>query len=172
LTREIVKREAGDLNRSIEKPELLVVNQEIISEVYLKVFSDIKYLDVVQSISDSFSHLAGFEGEDIYWVGLSIREAVTNAILHGNKNDAKIPVLLSFRQSRDRLVVTVTDQGEGMDESKLPDPRDPENLLKPGGRGIFLVKSFMDNVFLNTPAGGGTELVMEKYIKEGEKNED
>jgi serine/threonine-protein kinase RsbW len=147
------------------------VNQEIISEIHLTVFSDIKYLDVVQSVSDSFSSLAGFEGEDIYWVGLSIREAVTNAILHGNRNDSGVPVFLSFRQVHDRLVVTVTDQGQGVDEEHLPDPLDPENLLKPGGRGIFLVKSFMDNVFFNTPEKGGNELVMEKYFKEGEKNE-
>ncbi len=145
------------------------MNQEIISEIRLTVFSDIKYLDVVQCVSDSFFSLAGFVSEDVYWVGLSIREAVTNAILHGNKSKAEIPVILNFKQIEDKLVVTVTDQGNGVDESKLPDPRDPENLFKPGGRGIFLVKSFMDNVFFNTPDGGGNELVMEKYIKEGEK---
>lgn len=149
-----------------------MVNQEIISEINLTVFSDIKYLDVVQCISDSFFNLAGFEEDDVYWMSLSIREAVTNAILHGNKNNSGIPVILSFKQRTDRLVVTVTDQGEGVDESRLPDPRNPENLLKPGGRGIFLVKSFMDNVFFSTPDGGGNELVMEKFIKEGEKNED
>ena len=149
-----------------------MVNQEIISEIHLTVFSDIKYLDIVQCVSDSFFNLVGFEGEDVYWVGLSIREAVTNAILHGNKNNSKIPVILSFKQGTDSLIVTVTDQGEGVDESRLPDPRDPENLFKPGGRGIFLVKSFMDKVFFSAPEGGGNELVMEKYIKEGEKNED
>lgn len=141
------------------------MNQEIISEIHLTLFSDIKYLEVVQSVSDSFSSLAGFEGEDTYWIGLSIREAVTNAILHGNKSDSSIPVKLSFKQVGHRLVVTVTDQGEGLDESRIPDPLDPDNLLKPGGRGIFLVKSFMDNVFFNTPDGGGTELVMEKSLK-------
>ena len=147
------------------------MNQEIISEISLTVFSDIKYLDVVQCVSDSFFTLAGFVSEDVYWVGLSIREAVTNAILHGNKSKAGIPVILNFKHIEDRLIVTVTDQGNGVDESQLPDPRNPENLFKPGGRGIFLVKSFMDNVFFNTPDGGGNELVMEKYIKEGEKNE-
>lgn len=149
-----------------------MVNQEIFSEIRLTVFSDIKYLDVVQSVSDSFTNLAGLKGEDIYWVGLSIREAVTNAILHGNKSNAEIPVELSFRQIGNRLVVTVTDQGNGLDESSIPDPLDPENLLKPGGRGIFLVRSFMDKVLINTPDGGGTELVMEKFIKEGENDED
>jgi len=148
------------------------VNEEIISEIHLTVLSDIKYLDVVQSVSDSFSSLTGLKGEDTYWVGLSIREAVTNAILHGNKSNTSIPVELSFKQVDNRLVVTVTDKGDGLDESRIPDPLDPANLLKPGGRGIFLVRSFMDKVFINTPDGGGTELVMEKYIKEGESNED
>jgi len=145
------------------------VSQEIISEIHLTLFSDIKYLEVVQSVSDSFSSLAGLEGEDAYWVGLSIREAVTNAILHGNKDDSSAPVKLSFRQASDKLIVTVKDQGEGVDESKIPDPLNPDNLLKPGGRGIFLVKSFMDNVFFNTPEEGGNELVMEKFFKEGVK---
>jgi len=147
------------------------VSQEIISEIHLTLFSDIKYLEVVQSVSDSFSRLAGLEGEDAYWVGLSIREAVTNAILHGNKDDSSVPVKLSFKQVRDKLIVTVKDQGEGVDESRIPDPLNPDNLLKPGGRGIFLVKSFMDNVFFNTPEEGGNELVMEKFFKEGVKNE-
>ena len=147
------------------------MDQEIISEIHLTLYSDIKYLDIVQSVSDSFSALAGFEEEEVYKVGLSVREAVTNAILHGNKNNSAIPVNLCFQQAGDRLVVKVTDQGEGIDEKGLPDPLDPEHLLKPGGRGIFLVKSFMDNVFFNTPDGGGTELVMEKFNKEGEKNE-
>ena len=127
------------------------MSQEIISEIHLTLLSDIKYLEVVQSVSDSFSSLAGLDGEDAYWVGLSIREAVTNAIMHGNKDDSSVPVKLSFRQASDKLIVTVKDQGEGVDESKIPDPLNPDNLLKPGGRGIFLVKSFMDNVFFNTP---------------------
>jgi serine/threonine-protein kinase RsbW len=145
------------------------VSQEIISEIHLTLLSDIKYLEVVQSVSDSFSSLAGLDGEDAYWVGLSIREAVTNAIMHGNKDDSSVPVKLSFRQASDKLIVTVKDQGEGVDESKIPDPLNPDNLLKPGGRGIFLVKSFMDNVFFNTPEEGGNELVMEKFFKEGVK---
>lgn len=145
------------------------MSQEIISEIHLTLLSDIKYLEVVQSVSDSFSSLAGLDGEDAYWVGLSIREAVTNAIMHGNKDDSSVPVKLSFRQASDKLIVTVKDQGEGVDESKIPDPLNPDNLLKPGGRGIFLVKSFMDNVFFNTPEEGGNELVMEKFFKEGVK---
>lgn len=141
------------------------MKQDIVCEIFLKIFSDVKYLDVVQAVSDSFSSLAGFEGEEVDWVGLSIREAATNAILHGNKGDASIPVELSFRQYEDRIVVTVTDQGEGVDEDKLPDPLDPENILKPGGRGIFLVKSFMNNVYFGSSPTGGTELVMEKFLK-------
>jgi len=148
------------------------VDQEILSKIHLTLYSDIKYLDIVQSVSDSFSAMAGFDEEEVYKVGLSVREAVTNAILHGNKNDPAIPVGLCFQQAGDRLIVKVTDQGEGLDERNLPDPLDPDHLLKPGGRGIFLVKAFMDNVVINTPDGGGTEIVMEKFNKEGEKNED
>jgi serine/threonine-protein kinase RsbW len=75
----------------------------------------------------------------------------------------------------DRLIISVRDQGDGVTEEQIPDPLDPKNLLKPGGRGIFFVRSFMDNVAFNSPDEGGSELLMEKYKSQknkGDKNDD
>lgn len=144
------------------------------TDVQLSFGSDLAFLDMVQEISDKISRLAGFDEDSKYWIGLSVREAVTNAIQHGNKSDREKKVHLAFKIDTDRLVIAVRDQGEGIDEREIPDPLDPKNLLNPGGRGIFFVRSFMDNVhFFNCPEGG-SELIMEKLQNEehqGEEND-
>ena len=142
-------------------------------EVYFG--SDLNYLDMVQEIADKISELVSFDDDSRYWIGLAVREAVTNAIQHGNDGDLERKVQLRFKMETDRLVITVKDEGEGLDESEIPDPLDPENLLKPGGRGIFFVRSFMDNVRISNCPEGGCELVMEKLQnqkQQGEENED
>jgi serine/threonine-protein kinase RsbW len=100
-----------------------------------------------------------------------VRESVTNAILHGNKLDQDKRVGLRFSISGNRLVIRVRDEGEGFDESKLPNPLDPENLLKPSGRGIFYVRSFMDEVKCVHLPGGGWEVRMEKRLNHTKKKE-
>ena len=133
------------------------------------------YLDLVQDISDRVSRMVGLDEEACYRVGLSIRESVTNAIQHGNKLDDRKKVGIRFEITPDRLIVCVQDQGQGFDESIVPNPLDVENLLKPGGRGFFYVRSFMDNVCYRTLPEGGMEIRMEKILNrknEGEDNED
>ena len=118
--------------------------------------------------------MVGFDEEARYWIGLSIRESVTNAIEHGNKLDQNKKVGIRFEIRSDRLVICVKDEGEGFDESKIPDPLDAKNLLKPSGRGIFYVRSFMDDVRFQPLPQGGLELRMEKrlnHLKQGEENE-
>jgi len=150
------------------------VNSLTESDVELSFGSDLKYLDMVQEVSDKVSELMGFEADALYWIGLSVREAVTNAIQHGNKRDKEKKVFLRFKIGPDRLTVAVRDEGEGIDEERIPDPLDPENLLKPGGRGIFFIRSFMDNVRLCNCPEGGYELIMEKLQtqeNQGEEND-
>ena len=144
------------------------------ADVEVAFASDLDYLDMVQEISDRISKTMGFGEDSRYWIGLSVREAVTNAIQHGNQNDREKRVLLSFKIQADRLQISVKDQGQGIDESEIPDPLDPENLLKPGGRGIFFIRSFMDNVGFSSCPGGGYELIMEKLRNQehqGEEND-
>lgn len=144
-------------------------------EVVISIGSDFGYLDLVQVVSDNVARLVGFDEESLYWIGLALRESVTNAIQHGNKLDHNKRVGIRFRIRPDRLIILVSDQGQGVREEEIPDPLDPQNILKPGGRGIFFVRSFMDNVSFNTLPDGGMELRMEKRLnhkKQGEENDD
>ena len=90
---------------------------------------------------EKIGRMAGFDEDARYWIGLSIRESVTNAVHHGNKLDATKKVGVRFESLPDRLVICVQDEGEGFAESDVPDALDPENLLKPSGRGIFYIRS-------------------------------
>lgn len=127
--------------------------------------SNIQFLDLVQEISHSITRMAGFDDEASHWICLSIRESVTNAIQHGNQEDESKRVGVRFRIDRHRLLITVSDQGRGFDESSLPDPLDTGNLLKPSGRGVFFVHTFMDKVTYRNLRQGGFEVTMEKWFK-------
>ena len=110
--------------------------------------------------------MVGFDEDGRYWVSLSVRESVTNAIMHGNNRDAAKKVGVRFKISNGRLTICVQDEGGGFDESRLPDPLDPRNLLKPSGRGIFYVRSFMDDVKYRLLPEGGWEMRMEKRLSQ------
>lgn len=136
--------------------------------------SNIQYLDLIQELALSITKLIGIEEDLSYWIGLSVRESVTNAIRHGNKQDETKKVGLRFKISPDRLMILVQDEGKGFDISSLPDPLDQDNLLKPSGRGIFYVQTFMDDVRFRNRPEGGFEVRMEKRLNnlKGEKDED
>lgn len=140
--------------------------------VEVTVESSFDYLDLIQALSDNITRMMGFDEDASHWIGMSIRESVVNAIQHGNRSDRKKRVSIKFEIYQDRLVVNVDDEGKGFDPANIPDPLTGENLMKPSGRGIFFMKSFMDQVeFLPSPTGG-TRLRMTKRmhsILEGEK---
>ena len=89
---------------------------------------------------------AGFDDEEIMKISMAVREGAVNAVLHGNAYDPNKKVTLAFERTPDNLVIIIRDQGKGLEASKIPDPLAPENLLKTSGRGIFLIRSFMDEV--------------------------
>ena len=135
-------------------------------ELEISFGSELRYLDVLQGVSDSLTRMLHFDDDTRYWVGMSVRESVTNAILHGNKMDEDKRVWVRFSLDPDRLVICVRDQGAGFDESKLPDPLDPRNLLRPSGRGIFYIRTFMDDVQYTHLPEGGMEVRMEKRLNQ------
>jgi len=136
--------------------------------IRLEFSSAFEMLDLVQIVSDALGRLAGLDEEPLHWMGVAIRESVINAIKHGNRNDAAKFVFVEFAfepPSRPtELVVHVRDQGEGFDPSSLLDPLAPENLLKVDGRGIFFMRSFMDEVALRRMPEGGMEVRMVKKL--------
>jgi len=101
-------------------------------------------------------------------VSVAIRECVINAIKHGNRNDQRKMVHVEFVSSNDPeqggLSVSVRDEGEGFDPDSIADPLAPENVLKSSGRGIFLIRSFMDELELRRVPGGGMEVRMTKKL--------
>lgn len=130
--------------------------------IELTITSSYGFIELVSSVTNTILSLISFDEETAQWVELSIRESVINAIKHGNKEDASKKVDVKYEIGRDEITVMVTDQGTGFDPSLLPDPLDPQNLLNPTGRGIFYMKTFMDEVQYSINPGGGTVVTMVK----------
>jgi serine/threonine-protein kinase RsbW len=137
--------------------------------VYLEFSSAFGMLDLVQIVGDHIARNLGLDEESIHWIGVAVRESVINAIKHGNQSNAAKHVFVEFETDvLDRapaLTIRVRDQGAGFDPETLADPMAPENLLKASGRGIFLIKSFMDDVRLQRAPEGGMEILMTKRVQ-------
>jgi serine/threonine-protein kinase RsbW len=131
----------------------------------LEFTSTFEMVDFVEVVSGHVSREVGLDEDSTHWVGVAIRECVINAIKHGNHNDLGKRVFVEFTTTLDErpmLSISVRDQGEGFDPENLADPLAPENLLKGSGRGIFLIRSFMDDVQLQRVPQGGMEIRMVK----------
>ena len=120
--------------------------------VRLEFCSAFDMLDFVQLVSDHLCKRIGFDEDSLHWVGVAVRESVINAIKHGNQNDERKMVHVEFVSAggheTSELVIAVRDEGEGFDPESIADPLAPENMLKSSGRGIFLMRNFMDDVSL------------------------
>jgi serine/threonine-protein kinase RsbW len=136
--------------------------------VRLEFSSVFEMVDFVQVVSDHVSHTVGLDEDSAHWVSVAIRESVINAIKHGNRNDTSKRVFVEFEtRTADvpELSIRVRDQGEGFDPEEVADPLAPENLLKSSGRGIFLIRNFMDDVQLRRVPEGGMEIRMVKRVQ-------
>ena len=136
--------------------------------VRLRMHSSFDMLDVVQLVIDRLSAIAGFDEDATHWVSVAVRESVINAIKHGNHEEPDKFVTVEFtfspREAPTEFVVSVRDQGEGFEPDALADPLAPENMLKSSGRGIFFMRSFMDDVRLARHPEGGMEVRMVKKL--------
>ncbi len=139
--------------------------------VRLQIHSKFDMVDFVQVISDRVGQLAGLDDDTVHWIGVAVRESVINAIKHGNREDYAKIVTVEFAVTPladpNELMVRVLDQGEGFDPEEVADPLAPENILKSSGRGIFFMRSFMDDVVLQRGAQGGMEVRMVKKLASG-----
>ena len=114
--------------------------------------------------ADEFARSCGLADEIIFAIDLAIRESVANAVKHGNKFDESKDVEVTFENSPGEFAVTVRDHGDGFDVDEIPDPTNPENLLKANGRGILFMNSFMDEVTWVNHREGGTVVKMVKKV--------
>jgi serine/threonine-protein kinase RsbW len=137
--------------------------------VRLEFTSTFEMLDFVQVVSDHLARGIGLDEDSLHWVSVAIRESVINAIKHGNRNDAGKRVFVEFetatRADVPELAIRIRDQGEGFDPEQVANPLDAENLLKSSGRGIFLIRNFMDDVQLQRAPEGGMEIRMVKRVQ-------
>jgi serine/threonine-protein kinase RsbW len=123
-------------------------------------------LETVDNAEQTATRIAadnGFDEDEVMQIAMAVREAAVNAVLHRNAYDPGKKVRLDFERTGRDLVITIRDQGAGLDPAKIPDPLAPENLLKTSGRGIFLIRSFMDEVQIH-PSQTGTEIKLVKHV--------
>jgi serine/threonine-protein kinase RsbW len=139
------------------------------NSVRLDFHSSLGMLDFVQLVSDYIARMVGLDADSVHWVSVAVRESVINAIKHGNRNDVEKHVFVEFetatRSDVGEFAIRVRDEGEGFDPETVANPLDPENLLKSSGRGIFLIRNFMDDVRLQRAPEGGMEIRMVKRVQ-------
>jgi serine/threonine-protein kinase RsbW len=117
----------------------------------------------VEAAAEKYASEAGLDEDEQFRITMAVREAAVNAVLHGNEYDPAKKITASFENTGDKLVITIADEGRGVDPDSLPDPLAPENLMRGTGRGIFLIRSFMDEVHFRQ-LHPGTELTLVKHL--------
>jgi serine/threonine-protein kinase RsbW len=126
--------------------------------------SHIEAVAEAAAAATGFVQNCGLGEREAFGIDMAVREAVTNAIVHGNQEDEAKAVEVTFNCLEHALEIEVKDQGEGFNLANVPDPTDPANILKTSGRGIFLIRSFMDEVqWLMRPDGGTTVRMVKRF---------
>ena len=127
----------------------------------LDIESNPNNLITVEEFVNYFCLDLKLDEEKIPGILLAVTEATTNAMIHGNKCDETKSVKISAKVENNNLVIAVKDEGHGFDPGVVPDPTKPENLLKDSGRGLYLMRIYMDELKYNvTPSGTETILVL------------
>jgi serine/threonine-protein kinase RsbW len=125
--------------------------------------STLESVDSAEELALGMAERAGLDDDDLMKIGMAVRESMVNAVVHGNRYNANKKVRFSVAHSSERFTVRVSDEGEGFDPESLPDPLAPENLMRTSGRGIFLIRSFMDEFQIHRREQGGMEVTLVKY---------
>ena len=132
--------------------------------VTLTCNTDLRFIDLIQVVGSELLKHMNFSQEDGERLWLAIQEGIANAMRHGNKLDKKKPVKVVFQPDSEKLEIRISDQGGGVDLATIPNPNLPENLLKPSGRGVYLMMAVMDTVEMERDSAGST-LVLKKWRK-------
>lgn len=132
------------------------------SRVSYTLDSSLDSVNKIEQIGEVWAQRAGFDEDTVPHVAMAVREAAVNAVLHGNAYDPNKHISASFETTPESLVIRIADQGPGLNPDTLPDPLAPENILRGSGRGIFLIRAFMDEVNFRQ-LHPGTELTLIKY---------
>ena len=126
--------------------------------------SKLDSVDEAEELAVKMAENAGFEEDDLHKIAMSVRETMVNAVVHGNRYNAHKKVHVKVSGGPGRLEIKIADQGDGFELEALPDPLAENNLLRNSGRGIFLIKAFMDEVEVKRGDPVGTEVTLVKYL--------
>lgn len=146
-----------------ERMETMPVSEAQAGRLSLRLKSTMESVAEVEAAAEKLAADAGLNEDERFHVAMAAREAAVNAVLHGNEYDPAKQVLASFENNGKSLVISVADQGKGLTPETIPDPLAPENLLRGTGRGIFLIRAFMDEVHFRQ-LNPGTELTIVKHL--------
>ncbi|MDE2850977.1 MAG: ATP-binding protein [Acidobacteriota bacterium] len=130
--------------------------------IRLSIGSRYENIELVQAVLDETLESLPIDEETSYWMGIALREALANAIKHGNGLDPEKKVDVCLAVDESGVDITVEDQGSGFDPGAVADPLAPDNLLKTEGRGIFYMRRFMDKIDYDFGADGGTKVRLHK----------
>lgn len=125
--------------------------------------STLDSVDSAEGLCVDAAKRLGLTEEACMDLGLAVREAMVNAVVHGNNYDKEKRVHLILESRPDSLRVTIIDQGDGFDLNRVPDPTLGDNLLRGSGRGLLLIQTFVDEFSVRKSSGGGAEVVLTKY---------
>lgn len=131
--------------------------------VELVLDSTLESVDTAEETVLKEAHELKFDEDELHKIGISVRESMVNAVVHGNRYNGRKKVYLKIRRSPDRLAIWIGDEGDGFDMATLPDPLANENLLRHSGRGLLLMQAFMDEFEIRPREPKGTEVKMVKY---------
>jgi len=126
--------------------------------------STLESVDSAEELAVGLAERAGVDEDDLMKIGMAVRESMVNAVVHGNRYSAHKKVRFSVAANGERFIVQIADAGEGFDFASIPDPLAEENLLRTSGRGIFLIRSFMDDFQMRHLESGGTEVTLVKNL--------
>ena len=130
------------------------------------LLSRFENIELAEHVLGELAAEMGLSEETVYWAGMALREAVANAIKHGNKLNPEKRVFVSMHVDPGvRLAIVVEDEGDGFDPDSLSDPTEPENILRQSGRGVFYMRHFMDEVHFRPGAEGGTRVELSKDLR-------
>lgn len=135
----------------------------------IKLDSTLDSVDVAEEMVKRFAEEGGFSEDEVHQIGMAVRESVVNAVVHGNCYSLQKKVTIAAELIRRRLTIRVQDQGLGFALDDVPDPLASENLMRKSGRGLFLIRAFMDELQVHRLGSDGIEVIMIKNSSTGKE---
>src|SRR5271163_2390941 len=126
--------------------------------------TQVESVNLAEEMCLRVAEASGFSEDECYRIGMAVREGVINAFHYGNQEKPDKKIYLAIDLNQDKMIIHVTDEGKGFKLADVPDPLAEENLLSTSGRGIFLMRAFMDEFDVVSGKTGGAEIIMAKKL--------